>query len=90
MIVEGGVHTTSGPMGRPVMVLLAQRVRVVLAGSATTFAVVGTVKVAGGARQPIPSASFPLCPASCEAPIVLVWCVPYTVDSVVLESVSLV
>lgn len=86
--MEGGVHTMSGPMGRPVMVMLAQRVWAVermgmLARSVTTVVIIIVV----GTRQAISSASLPLIPNVGEGWTVC--CVPYTVDSVVLEIVLL-
>jgi hypothetical protein len=88
--VEGGVHTTRGPMGRPVMVMLAQGVvwavemSVVLACSVTIVAIVGI-----GVRHGISSESWFLFAKVGEAPTVLICCVPYLVESVVLEIVLL-
>jgi hypothetical protein len=87
--VEGGVHTMSGPMWRPVMVMLAQGVgwaveKSVVLDSSVTIVVV-TVVI--GVRQAISSESLFLFPTGCEARIV--WYAPYLVDSVVLEIVLL-
>jgi hypothetical protein len=87
--VEGGVHTMSGPMWRPVMVMLAQGVgwaveKSVVLDSSVTIVVV-TVVI--GVRQAISSESLPLFPKVGEAPTVC--CVPYLVESVVLDIVLL-
>jgi hypothetical protein len=83
VIVDGGAQTISGPMGRPVMVMLAQGVWVLVLDSSVTI----VVTVIIGVRQAISSESLPLFPKVGEAPTVC--CVPYLVESVVLDIVLL-